>query len=69
MQQADSWFKYGGIDHGQGKEEARNFLIENPHVCEEIRMKILAAGGYVEDIAEVLEDIEKEAKEHKPKEG
>ena len=32
-------------------------------------MKILAAGGYVEDIAEVLEDIEKEAKEHKPKEG
>ena len=31
-------------------------------------MKILAAGGYVEDISEVLEDIEKEAKEHKLKE-
>ena len=68
VQQAGSWFKYGATHLGQGKEKARNFLIENPDVCEEIRMKILAAGGYVEDISEVLEDIEKEAKEHKPKE-
>ena len=68
VQQAGLWFKYDGTHLGQGKEKARNFLIENPDVCEEIRMKILAAGGYVEDIAEVLEDIEKEAKEHKPKE-
>lgn len=67
VQQAGSWFKYGGTHLGQGKEKARNFLIENPEVCEEIRMKILAAGGYVEDISEVLEDIEKKAKEHKPK--
>ena len=67
VQQAGSWFKYGGTHLGQGKEKARNFLIENPDVCEEIRMKILAAGGYVEDISEVLEDIEKKAKEHKPK--
>ena len=67
VQQAGSWFKYEGTHLGQGKEKARNFLIENPDVCEEIRMKILAAGGYVEDIAEVLGEIEKEAKEHKPK--
>ena len=67
VQQAGSWFKYGGTHLGQGKEKARNFLIENPDVCEEIRMKILAAGGYVEDISEVLQDIEKKAKEHKPK--
>ena len=67
VQQAGSWFKYGGTHLGQGKEKARNFLIENPDICEEIRMKILAAGGYVEDISEVLEDIEKKAKEHKPK--
>ena len=67
VQQAGSWFKYGATHLGQGKEKARNFLIENPDVCEEIRMKILAAGGYVEDISEVLEDIEKKAKEHKPK--
>ena len=57
-----SWFKYEGTHIGQGKEKARNFLIENPDVCEEIRQKVLEAGGYVEDIGEVLGDIDKEAK-------
>jgi recombination protein RecA len=57
-----SWFKYDGTHIGQGKEKARNFLIENPDICEEIRHKVLEAGGYVEDISEVLEDIDKKAK-------
>lgn len=61
VQQSGSWFKYNSTHLGQGKEKARNFLIENPDICEEIRQKVLAAGGYVEDISEVLEDIEKEA--------
>jgi recombination protein RecA len=69
VQQSGSWFKYNGTHLGQGKEKARNFLVENPDVCEEIRQKVLAAGGYVEDIAEVLEDIEKKATEHKAKEN
>jgi len=62
-----SWFKYEGTHLGQGKEKARNFLIENKDVCEEIRGKVLAAGGYVEDIGEVLGEIDKEAKAHLPK--
>ena len=57
-----SWFKYGTTHLGQGKEKARNFLIENKDVCEEIRGKVLAAGGYVEDMSEVLEEVEKSAK-------
>ncbi|MEL7498831.1 MAG: recombinase RecA [Planctomycetota bacterium] len=61
VQQSGSWFKYGSTHLGQGKEKARNFLIENPDVCEEIRQKVLSAGGYVEDLSEVLEDIDKEA--------
>ncbi|MCL4155162.1 UNVERIFIED_CONTAM: hypothetical protein GTU68_005896 [Idotea baltica] len=69
VQQSGSWFKYNGTHLGQGKEKARNFLLENPDVCEEIRQKVLAAGGYVEDIGEVLEEIEKEATEHKAKEN
>jgi recombination protein RecA len=68
VQQSGSWFKYGSTHLGQGKEKARNFLIENPDICEEIRQKVLAAGGYVEDIGEVLQDIEKKATEHKAKE-
>jgi recombination protein RecA len=62
-----SWFKYDGTHLGQGKEKARNFLIENKDVCEEIRQKVLEAGGYVEDISEVLEGIDKDAQVHPPK--
>lgn len=62
-----SWFKYNGTHLGQGKEKARNFLIENRDICEEIRQKVLEAGGYVEDISEVLEGIDKDAKVHPPK--
>ena len=67
VQRSGSWFKYEGTHLGQGKEKARNFLIENKDVCEEIRGKVLAAGGYVEDIGEVLGEIDKEAKTHLPK--
>ncbi len=42
-----SWFKYGDDYLGQGKEKARAFLLENPSVTEQIKEKVLAAGGYV----------------------
>lgn len=58
VQQSGSWFKYGSTHLGQGKEKARNFLMENPDICEEIRQKVLAAGGYVEDLGEVLDDLD-----------
>ena len=51
-----SWFKYGGTHIGQGKEKARTYLIENPEVCEEIRNKVMAVGGYIDDVAEKLEE-------------
>ena len=56
-----SWFKYGTTHIGQGKEKSRNFLIENPDVTEEIRTKIMAAGGYIDDMAEKMEEVEHEA--------
>jgi recombination protein RecA len=31
---------------GQGKEKARLFLRENPKVTEELKTKIMAAGGH-----------------------
>jgi recombination protein RecA len=43
-----AWFKYGATHIGQGKEKARNFLIENPDIAEEIKSKIMEAGGYVD---------------------
>ncbi len=41
-----SWFKYGDTHLGQGKEKARQFLIDNRQIAEEIKEKVLAAGGY-----------------------
>ncbi len=41
-----AWFRYGDMQLGQGKEKARQFLKENPEVTEEIKDKILAAGGF-----------------------
>jgi recombination protein RecA len=61
VQRSGSWFKYDSTHLGQGKEKARNFLIENPDVCEEIKNKILAAGGYTDDIASALDEADKAA--------
>lgn len=46
VDRSGSWFKYGETYLGQGKEKARNFLIENPEIAETIRQEVLAAGGY-----------------------
>lgn len=46
VNRSGAWFKYGETYLGQGKEKARNFLIENPDVRDEIKNKVLAAGGY-----------------------
>ena len=42
-----AWFRYGDIQLGQGKEKARNFLIENPATAEEIKQKVLVAKGVI----------------------
>jgi recombination protein RecA len=44
-----AWFRYGEMQLGQGKEKAREFLKANPEIAEEIKQKIMAAGG-MEDI-------------------
>jgi len=49
VNRSGSWFKYGETYLGQGKEKARNFLMEDPAVTEEITQKVLAAGGYLEE--------------------
>lgn len=65
VDRSGSWFKYGETYLGQGKEKARNFLIENPEVAEEIRQGVLAAGGFVAPVEEAeAEDMEMAAEEN-----
>jgi recombination protein RecA len=40
-----TWLNYGDMRLGQGREQARKFLIENKDLCDEIRKKILTAKG------------------------
>ena len=40
---------FGQIRLGQGREKARQFLIDNKDLCEQIKHKILVAKGLVED--------------------
>ncbi|RRD44051.1 recombinase RecA [Buchananella hordeovulneris] len=45
IRKSGSWFTYDGDQLGQGKENVRNFLKDNPPLAAEIEKKILAALG------------------------
>jgi len=47
-----AWFRYGDMQLGQGKEKSRLFLKENPQIAEEIKKKVMVAGGFEELLAE-----------------
>lgn len=67
VDRSGSWFKYGDTYLGQGKEKARNFLIENPDVSAVIKQEVLATGGYaspVDDEAVEEEETELAAEEN-----
>ncbi|MCW2521461.1 MAG: protein RecA, partial [Mycobacterium sp.] len=54
VRKSGSWFTYEGEQLGQGKENARNFLLENPEVAAEIEKKIkekLGIGAVLTDDA------------------
>ncbi len=46
LTKSGAWYKYGDAYIGQGKEKARNYLMENKEVAKEIRQGIVATGGY-----------------------
>jgi len=48
VKKSGSWFSYGDLRLGQGKENVRNFLEDNQDVAEEIEAKLLVALGIVE---------------------
>jgi len=45
VKKSGSWYSYGNIRLGQGKENARNFLKENPEIAAELEAKIMEALG------------------------
>jgi len=49
ISKSGAWLNYGKLRIGQGREKAKQFLIENKEVCEEIKNKVLVAKGLVEE--------------------
>ena len=45
IQKSGSWFSYGDMRLGQGRENARDFIKENPDLAKEITAKIMDALG------------------------
>ncbi|WP_278801294.1 recombinase RecA [Bifidobacterium pullorum] len=48
VKKSGSWFTYGGDQLGQGRENVRQFLKDNPAVTEEIENKVKAAFGLID---------------------
>jgi len=43
VEKSGAWYSYGDLRLGQGKENAKQFLVENPDVAEEVEARIRAA--------------------------
>ncbi len=51
VEKAGSWFSYSGQRIGQGRENARRFLLENPDIADEIELAIRRNAGLISDHA------------------
>ena len=49
VEKAGAWFSYGDQRIGQGRENAKTFLKENPEIASELEQKIRANAGLVAD--------------------
>ncbi|MBQ8208024.1 MAG: recombinase RecA [Clostridia bacterium] len=60
IKKSGSWFSYEGERIGQGKENVRKFLDENPPICDEIEAKIRAMKDQTNSLIEESFDLDDE---------
>ncbi|MEN6575902.1 MAG: recombinase RecA [Phycisphaerales bacterium] len=48
VEKSGAWLNYGSIRLGQGRENAKKYLVDNPELTAEIKKKILVAKGLAE---------------------
>jgi recombination protein RecA len=58
VDKSGAWYAYGGEKIGQGKDNAREFLKENPAIAAEIEAKIRAAVGVHNPVPMAKEEAE-----------
>jgi len=61
VEKSGSWYSYGGERIGQGRENARRFMKENPDVCESLAEAVYLTKGLKRPAPVVLPEAEKAA--------
>ena len=55
VEKSGAWYAYNGEKIGQGRENAKNFLIEHPAIFEEVEEKVKAQLFGTEEVADTAE--------------
>ncbi len=48
VEKSGAWYNYGEVRLGQGRENAKQFLEDNPELCDELKKKVLSAKGLLD---------------------
>jgi recombination protein RecA len=54
VKKSGAWFTYEGEQLGQGRENAKNFLMNNPEIMVEVSEKVKVAAGLGEDLEDFV---------------
>lgn len=62
VEKAGAWFSYSGTRIGQGRENAKQYLKDNPEICKEIETKIRENynAAFDKSLSESIEKIDEE---------
>ncbi len=63
VEKQGAWFRYGSLQLGQGRENSKRFLADNPDLFTEIRAKVMETCGYGEKKGEKEGESEGKAAE------
>ncbi len=67
VEKSGAWFSYGSQRVGQGRENAKNFLRENPEIADEIERKVRESEGILSDV--MMGSVESEVKDSEVKDS
>ena len=69
VKKSGAWYSYGETRIGQGRENAKQYLIDNPEVTAEIDAAVRAHFGFTADGTKIKDFVKTEPVNKKPKEG
>ena len=61
IEKSGSWYSFGDLRLGQGKENTRDFLVENPDVLEKVDNLVCSRLGLVEESGTATEEKEQDS--------